>query len=66
MNGLRISYSPRLDATPEGELTALASVYAYLLKHRDNKKADKPAPEPVGPDDAKESNGCIAYSNHSK
>jgi hypothetical protein len=61
-----IIYRPRADATPESELTALASVYAYLLKNHDSNKADKSAPAPIGRDDAKESNGCIAYSNHSK
>ena len=29
--GPRIEYVPRDDATPEGELTALASVFRYLL-----------------------------------
>jgi hypothetical protein len=28
----RISYSPRQDATPEGELAALAAVYAFVLQ----------------------------------
>lgn len=28
---LRVSYVPREDATPEGELAALACVYRYLL-----------------------------------
>ena len=54
-NEAQITYQPRADTTPQGELTTLASVYAYLLKSCDSKKADKPAPEPVGPDDTKES-----------
>lgn len=28
----RITYTPRPDATPEGELNALAAVYAFVLK----------------------------------
>ncbi len=50
---MHISYRPRADTTPEGELSALASVYAYVLKSHDSKKADKPAPEPVGRDGTK-------------
>jgi hypothetical protein len=46
-----ISYQPRADTTPEGELSALASVYAYALKSHHSKKANKPAPEPVGRND---------------
>jgi hypothetical protein len=29
-----VTYTPRPDASPEGELTALANVYRYLLFHR--------------------------------
>ena len=32
MSSSRITYTPRPDATPEGELDALASVYAYISK----------------------------------
>lgn len=32
----RTSYSPREDATPEGEAAALASVYAFLLGRVDS------------------------------
>jgi hypothetical protein len=53
MDGVRITYAPRSDATSEAELDALANVYAYLLKTRNSKKADKPAPEPVGRDDVR-------------
>jgi hypothetical protein len=31
----RVTYSPRPDATPEGELTALAAVYRFLLDRRE-------------------------------
>jgi hypothetical protein len=44
MSSPRITYTPRPDATPEGELTALAAVYRLIL---DSKKA---APE-SRPDD---------------
>jgi hypothetical protein len=54
MTNPRIVYRPRADTTPEGELSVLASVYAYLLKSYDSKKANKPAPEPVGRDDVRE------------
>jgi hypothetical protein len=33
--GPRIEYVPRDDATPEGELTALANVYRFLLDRRE-------------------------------
>jgi hypothetical protein len=38
--GLRIQYVPRDDATPEGELAALAAVYRYLLFHRHETSED--------------------------
>jgi hypothetical protein len=31
MNSSRIAYAPRPDATPEGELNALASIYRFVL-----------------------------------
>ena len=44
MSSLRITYTPRPDATPEGELSTLANIYAYLLiKSHHNKRAAKPA-----------------------
>jgi len=36
---LRISYHPRLDATPEAELEALATVYLFLIQRHENRKA---------------------------
>lgn len=42
-NAPRVIYRPREDATAEGELDALAAVYAHLLKNRKNVE---PAPEP--------------------
>jgi hypothetical protein len=44
-----VVYSPRPDATPEDELSALAAVYKFILDHR----AEKGATRPGGPDDAK-------------
>ena len=46
----RLVYSPRLDATQQGELNALAACYALILqKHQERKKATG-----VGsPDDAR-------------
>jgi hypothetical protein len=40
-------YAPRPDATPEGELSALAAVYAFVLDCRTNTKTTQPG----GPDD---------------
>lgn len=36
---LRISYRPRLDATPEAELEVLARVYRFLTQTLENRKA---------------------------
>src|SRR5688500_10123859 len=41
--GPRIEYVPRGDATPEGELAALAAVYAAILRAHEHKKAAAPA-----------------------
>ena len=50
------TYMPRPDATPEGELNALASVYKFVL-HRssDREEASEPALEPDGREDVKPS-----------
>ncbi len=45
----RIAYTPRPDATPEGELNVLADVYRYILFES---SARKEAAHPGGPDDA--------------
>jgi hypothetical protein len=39
MSDPRVFYSPREDATPVGELAALAAVYRYLLDRHGAKKA---------------------------
>jgi hypothetical protein len=39
----RVSYSPRPDATPEGELAALAAVYAGILQAHERNEAATPA-----------------------
>lgn len=36
---LRVSYTPREDATPEGELVALAAVFHYVLFQRHETKS---------------------------
>lgn len=36
-----ITYSPRPGATPEGELNALASVYSFVLRTRQNRNLKK-------------------------
>jgi hypothetical protein len=35
-----VTYTPRHDATPEGELTALANVYRFLLDRRERSDDD--------------------------
>ena len=35
----RVYYVPREDATPEGELAALAAAYRVVLQHREKKDA---------------------------
>jgi hypothetical protein len=50
MNSPRITYAPRPDATPAGEVAALTSVYAFLL---DSAKKRGCIPNKSGPDDAK-------------
>lgn len=47
MSGAHIAYTPRPDATPEAELSALAAVYKFLVERKEA------APE-SRPDDAKE------------
>ncbi len=42
MNSARITYTPRRDATPETEVTALANVFRYVLDCHARKEA---APE---------------------
>ena len=39
MNDPRIIYTPRPDATPESELSALAAVYKFLLNRRVGREA---------------------------
>lgn len=36
---LPLAYCPREDATPQGELTALAGVYRFVLDRHESKKA---------------------------
>jgi hypothetical protein len=35
-----VTYTPRPDASPEGELTALANVYRFLLDRRERRDDD--------------------------
>jgi hypothetical protein len=66
MGSPRITYVARPNATPETELSALATVYRFILsKSNASQKAVEPAPEPDGHDDAMEwKHGCstaVAY-----
>jgi hypothetical protein len=38
MDSARITYDPHVDATPESELEALATVYAFILDCHANRK----------------------------
>ena len=40
---LRVTYVPREDATPEGELAALAAVYALVIQAHERNMAAAPA-----------------------
>jgi hypothetical protein len=53
----QIVYSPRGDATPEAELSALANIYAFALqKHQERQKAARPG----GPDDERKVKNALA------
>ena len=41
----RVIYAPRPDATPEGELAALAAVYALVIQAHERNMAAAPANE---------------------
>ena len=59
MGSPRITYVARPNATSETELSALATVYRFILsKNNASQKAVEPAPEPDGHDDAKEAWLC--------
>jgi hypothetical protein len=50
MSAPRITYTPRLDATPEAEQDALAEVFRFLLFESD---ASKRAARPTAPNETK-------------
>ena len=58
MDSPRITYAPRHDTTPETELSALASVYRFILFESYTSKKGGPATAPN--DDAKEINSDCA------
>jgi hypothetical protein len=62
MDSPRVVYVPRPDATPETELSALASVYAFTLQRHQDKQKGGAA---TAPDARKESNesGAIIVHN---
>jgi hypothetical protein len=43
MSNPRITYTPHPDASPESELDVLATIYAYLIRNHDSKRAAEPA-----------------------
>ena len=57
MSSPHIVYRPRPDATPEGEVTALADVYSFVLRCGEARRVEgkKKAAGPGGPNDAEES-----------
>jgi len=52
MSNPRLIYTPHQDATPEGELNALASIYRFILFENSTRKE---ATRTGGPDDAERS-----------
>lgn len=50
MGSTRILYTPRPDATPEGEVAALASVYRFIIDCREKENAAGFAQNPGGDD----------------
>ena len=46
MSSARITYTPRPDATPEGELDALVGIYKFVLECHASKKAADPTGDP--------------------
>ena len=59
-------YRPVLGVSLEQAHAARARGWLYVFEcWQENQKADKPAPEPVGRDDVKESNGYVATKNYS-
>lgn len=60
MSNTRIACSPRPDATPEAELSALANVYKFVLDCRAKKKGARPGT----PEDARKDKdaGTCSYS----
>ncbi len=42
MDDLRLSYVPRADATPEGEIAVLAFAYRFVLECRERKQGTDP------------------------
>ena len=51
MDKPHISYQPRADATPKGEVNVLANVYRFILNCNAKKLGTEPAPESDGHDD---------------
>jgi hypothetical protein len=60
MSNPRLVYTPRQDATPDGELNALAGVYRFILFET---SARKEATLTRGPDDAERSPDEIRAKN---
>ncbi len=61
MNNTPATYAPRLDATPEAEIFALAAVYKLII---DSKKGSRPG----APEDEKERsmNDSLASTNYTR
>lgn len=58
MDGVRVTYTPRPDATPEAELNALAQIYKFVLAKQE--AAGRAAPNDVRKDqDAHTANPII-------
>ena len=65
--GQHITVKSLPGTTSEQAHAARARGWLYIFGcWQENQKADKPAPEPVGRDDVKESNGYVATQHHNK
>lgn len=60
----RITYVPRLDVTPETELSVLANAYRFVLKSHATTRdriPDKCDPEPDGPDKVERQSKTVGW-----
>jgi hypothetical protein len=60
MSNVRITYTRRVDVSPEAELAGLTSVYNLILrKHQERQRATRPG----GPEDRRKDKDAPTYPN---